>query len=258
MHLVGGFVAGLLVSLITTPAGVSGAVLLLPIQVSVLGVPSPAVTPTNLIFNLFATPSGVLRFRRLRGDTPSSPLAGRLLAGTLPGVVLGAMIRVELLSGQQAFYIVAGLVLAVLGVLLATRQSAPHSRRLRLGRITPIAFSVGVIGGIYGIGGGSFLAPILLIGGYSVFEVAPAALLSTMAASIVGVATYILLAFVSSSSSQITPDWGIGIASGLGGIVGAYLGASAQSRVPETTLRRLLGCLALLIAARYLYLGATG
>ena len=75
MHLVGGFAAGLLVSLITTPAGVSGAVLLLPIQVSVLGVSSPAVTPTNLIFNLFATPSGVLRYRRLRGDTPPSPLA---------------------------------------------------------------------------------------------------------------------------------------------------------------------------------------
>ena len=30
------------------PAGVSGAVLLLPVQVSVLGVPGPAVTPTNL------------------------------------------------------------------------------------------------------------------------------------------------------------------------------------------------------------------
>ncbi len=28
--------------------GVSGAVFLLPVQVSVLGVPSPAVTPTNL------------------------------------------------------------------------------------------------------------------------------------------------------------------------------------------------------------------
>jgi uncharacterized membrane protein YfcA len=132
MHLVGGFVAGLLVSLITTPAGVSGAVLLLPIQVSVLGVPSPAVTPTNLIFNLLATPSGVLRYRRLRGDAPPSALAARLLAGTLPGVVLGAVIRVELLSGQQAFYLVAGLVLAVLGILLATRQPAQHSRRLGL------------------------------------------------------------------------------------------------------------------------------
>lgn len=37
---------------LTTPADVSGAVLLLPVQVSVLGVPSPAVTPTNLLYDL--------------------------------------------------------------------------------------------------------------------------------------------------------------------------------------------------------------
>lgn len=39
-----------------TPAGISGAVLLLPFQVSVLGTPSPAVTPTNLLYNVIATP----------------------------------------------------------------------------------------------------------------------------------------------------------------------------------------------------------
>jgi uncharacterized membrane protein YfcA len=41
----------------TTPAGVSGAVLLLPFQVSVLGTPSPAVTPTNLLYNVVASPA---------------------------------------------------------------------------------------------------------------------------------------------------------------------------------------------------------
>jgi hypothetical protein len=46
----------------TTPAGVSGAVLLLPIQLSILHVPSPAVTPTNLLFNVAAVPGGLLRF----------------------------------------------------------------------------------------------------------------------------------------------------------------------------------------------------
>jgi hypothetical protein len=258
MHLLGAFIAGLLVSLVTTPAGVSGAVLLLPIQVSLLGVPSPAVTPTNLIFNLFATPSGVLRYRRLRRDARRSPLVVRLLLGTVPGVILGAVIRVEWLSGQQAFYVVAGVVLAALGLLLLIRQVTEHSRRLQPAWVSPIALIVGVIGGIYGIGGGSFLAPILLIGGYSVFEVAPAALLSTMAASIVGVGTFILLGVASASSAQITPEWGVGIAAGLGGMVGAYVGASAQSRVPEAALRRLLGCLALVIAVRYLYLGTLG
>jgi uncharacterized membrane protein YfcA len=258
MHVLGAFLAGLLVATVTTPAGVSGAVLLLPVQVSLLGVPSPAVTPTNLIFNLFATPSGVLRYRRLRGGGLMSPLAVRLLAGTVPGVVVGAVVRVEWLSGQQAFYLAAGAVLAMLGALLVVRQPAPADRPLGLAVIPPVAAAVGVVGGIYGIGGGSFLAPILILGGYTAYTVAPAALLSTLAASVVGVITFVVLGVTSSGPTHIAPDWGVGIAAGAGGLIGAWAGASLQSRIPESRLRRLLGWLALLIAARYLYLGAAG
>jgi uncharacterized membrane protein YfcA len=258
MHLAGAFIAGLLVAVVTTPAGVSGAVLLLPIQVTVLDVPSPAVTPTNLIFNLFATPSGVLRYRRLRRGAPRSPLVARLLAGTIPGVVIGAVIRVEWLSGQRAFYLAAALVLAVLGALLVRRRPDHAAGRLPLRLVPPIALGVGVIGGIYGIGGGSFLAPILLIGGYTAYEVAPAALLSTMAASIVGVAAFVVLGLTSSSTASITPDWGIGVTAGIGGVLGAYIGASVQSRIPDARLRRLLGLIALAVAIRYLDLAITG
>jgi uncharacterized membrane protein YfcA len=255
MHILGAFLAGVLVATVTTPAGVSGAVLLLPVQVSVLGVPSPAVTPTNLIFNLFATPSGVLRYRRLRGEPIASPLALRLLAGTVPGVIVGAVIRVEWLSGQKAFYIAAGGVLAILGAMLVARRPSAAGRPMPLAGVSPIAAGVGVVGGIYGIGGGSFLAPILILGGYTAFTVAPAALLSTLAASVVGLITFLVLGATSDAAGPISPDWAIGIAAGAGGLLGAYAGASLQSRIPEPLLRRLLGAIALLIAARYLYLG---
>src|ERR1700733_7766788 len=103
-------------ALITTPAGVSGAVLLLPIQLSVLHVPSPAVTPTNLLFNVAAVPGGLLRFwheRRLLNQ-----LTWLLVSGTLPGVVAGAIIRVQLLSGGRSFQLVAAGVLLPLGLWL--------------------------------------------------------------------------------------------------------------------------------------------
>jgi uncharacterized protein len=48
--------AAFAIAALATPAGVSGAVLLLPFQVSVPGTPSPAVTPTNLLCNVIATP----------------------------------------------------------------------------------------------------------------------------------------------------------------------------------------------------------
>ena len=159
-------------ALVATPAGVSGAVLLLPIQLSVLHVPSPAVTPTNLLFNVATVPGGLLRFwheRRLLNY-----LTWLLVAGTLPGVIAGAFIRVELLSGGQAFQLVAAGVLLPLGLSLALgSQRLPPTRPAptRQGRagIWALSLVVGTVGGIYGIGGGSILAPILLALGYSAY-----------------------------------------------------------------------------------------
>src|SRR5437016_1902580 len=48
-----------------------------------------------------ATPGGLLRFWREKRLVNS--LTGLLVAGTLPGVVVGAVIRVELLSSSRAF-----------------------------------------------------------------------------------------------------------------------------------------------------------
>jgi uncharacterized membrane protein YfcA len=56
-----GLAAGLLIAVVTAPVGISGAVFLLPVQFSVLGVPNPAVTPTNLLFNVVAGPGALLR-----------------------------------------------------------------------------------------------------------------------------------------------------------------------------------------------------
>jgi hypothetical protein len=52
--------AAFAIAVVATPAGISGAVLL-PFQVSVLGTPSPAVTPTNPLYNVEATPGALYR-----------------------------------------------------------------------------------------------------------------------------------------------------------------------------------------------------
>ncbi len=95
------FAAALVTSAVASPAGVSGAVLLLPFQVSVLGTPSPSVTPTNLLYNVVATPGALLRYWR-QGQT-GGRLTAVLLGGTIPGVVAGSIIRVELVPGPEAF-----------------------------------------------------------------------------------------------------------------------------------------------------------
>jgi uncharacterized protein len=75
-------------------------------------------------------------------------------------------------------------------------------------------------------------------------------LISTWLTSIVGAATYALLALT--TPGPISPDWTLGIACGLGGLVGGYLGARIQPRLPQATLRTLLGIIALALATGYL------
>src|SRR6202167_1482417 len=118
------FVAALAIATITSPAGVSGAVLLLPFQVSILGTPSPAVTPTNLLYNVVATPGALYRYWR-QGQSGGS-LALGLIAGALPGVSAASLIRVELLPGAHVFDLVVAAVLVPLGVWLTlTRPTRP-------------------------------------------------------------------------------------------------------------------------------------
>ena len=247
-----GAVGAFAIALITTPAGVSGAVLLLPFQLTVLHVPSPAVTPTNLLFNVASTPGALLRF--YQEDRLFSPLTRLLVLGTLPGVIGGAVIRVELLAGAQAFMFVAAAVLFPLGLwLILGAQRIPRDRPPPTPRsarvIWVLAVLVGTVGGIYGIGGGSLLAPILLLAGFSAYEVAPATIAATFLTSVVGVLAYQVLQLAHGGS--IAPKWILGVWIGLGGFAGSYIGARLQRRLPETSIRRLLGLIACLIAARY-------
>jgi uncharacterized membrane protein YfcA len=247
-----GAICAFALAIVTTPAGVSGAVLLLPIQLSVLHVPSPAVTPTNLLYNVASTPGGLLRFSQ--EGRLISPLTRLLVLGTLPGVIVGAIIRVQWLSGSHAFMYVASVVLLPLGLwLLLGAQRIPRDRPTPTTRTNRIIWAlslvVGIVGGIYGIGGGSLLAPILLAGGFSAYEVAPATITATFLTSVVGVVTYQVLQ--ATHGGAIAPDWALGAWIGAGGFAGSYLGARLQRRLPERSIRRLLGVIACLVAARY-------
>jgi uncharacterized membrane protein YfcA len=249
--------AAFAIALVATPAGVSGAVLLLPFQVGVLGTPSPAVTPTNLLYNVVATPGALYRYWR-QGQA-GGRLAPVLIAGTLPGVIAGSVIRVELLPSAHLFdFVVAG-VLLPLGTWLALTTPARTENSSRAERVIPLpvlvllAAVVGTIGGIYGIGGGSILAPILISAGRSPKEVAPAALAATFVTSVAGVITFLILS--AHHHGPVAPDWPTGIALGIGGLAGAYTGARVQHRLPEMLIRRVLGVLVAAIGARYLWSG---
>lgn len=244
------FAIAFAVAIATAPVGVSGAVFLVPVQISVLGTASQAVAATNLLYNLIAIPGPLLSYRQ-RGRLWSR-MAKLMVLGTVPGMAVGVALRVTAFSGSDSYLLLVAAVLASLGLWLLFRPTPRVGAHTRMGTGAVISASavVGVIGGIYGIGGGGLLAPILVGAGFAVAEVAPAALLTTLITSAAGLAFFFLAS--AAGAAGFLPEWPTALALGLGGLSGGYAGAVLQPRLPERALRHLLAVVALGAAAFYL------
>ncbi len=292
------------ISFFTSMGGVSGAFLLLPFQMSFLGYTTPSVSATNQLFNVVAIPSGVYRY--WKEGRMVWPLTWIVVAGTLPGVLFGAIVRVKYLPDPKQFKIFAAAVLLYIGIRMirdligkntGTETKAQSEKRFQdlvkryrqggnvAGMTDPAAQSavrlthfnlrrfgytfydekfdvstwgifllsliVGVVGGIYGIGGGAIIAPFFVtFFRLPVYTVAGAALMGTFVTSVAGVAFYQAIAPLYPSLS-IAPDWVLGVLFGLGGMVGMYLGARCQKHVPAKAIKWMLASIIVFTALKY-------
>lgn len=270
-----------IVSFFASMGGLSGAFLLLPFQMSILHYTAPSVSATNQLFNIVAIPSGVWRYTQERRMV--WPLAGAVIIGTLPGVLIGAWLRLEYLPDPKDFKLFAGLVLLYVGSKLladvfrkqaagqqdkAARTAfvadavfslqragfsfAGQSYSFSVPWLVLLCFFVGIVGGIYGIGGGAIIAPFMVaFFRLPVYAVAGASLMGTLVTSIAGVLVYqVLAAFYPGLS--VAPDWQLGFLFGIGGFCGIYLGARCQKYVPAKAIKLVLSLFVLFSAGSYL------
>lgn len=279
------FIVAFVVSFFTSMGGVSGAFLLLPFQVSMLGYTAPSVSATNQVFNIAAIPSGVYRY--IREGRMLWPLTWAVIIGTLPGVFIGAWVRIEYLPDPSDFKLFVGLVLLYIGFRLFTdviknrgRKKGSDTTQTKTERhavkllestikqvrfeydgethqfspliVYVICFIVGIVGGVYGIGGGSIVAPFFVaIIGLPVYTVAGAALMGTFITSVAGVIFYQYLSWVYTDIA-VAPDWMLGALFGVGGFFGMYFGARTQKFVPARVIKGILcGCV-LFVSIRYI------
>jgi uncharacterized membrane protein YfcA len=263
--------------------GLSGAFLLLPFQVSILGFNSPAVSPTNLIYNMFAIPGGL--FYYIQEKRMVWPIAMATILGTIPGLVLGAFMRIYWFRDPEIFKLFVGLVLLyvclrlVLDIVLTQRliyKTGSEINTFEIRMITAsarkiefkyegaryhvsaiylflLALVVGVIGGAYGIGGGAIISPfIVAVFGLPVHAVAGAALMGTMVTSVAGVLIYqFLMPLLAPGEVAVHPDWLLGMSMGFGGLLGIYLGARFQRYFPEKFIKGILALSIAVIVVRY-------
>lgn len=114
-----------------------------------------------------------------------------------------------------------------------------------------LSFIVGIVGGIYGIGGGAIIAPFFVsIFGLPVYTVAGAALMGSFVTSVAGVIFYQAIAPFYPNMS-IAPDWILGALFGLGGVAGMYMGARFQKFVPAKAINWMLSAVIVFTALKY-------
>jgi uncharacterized protein len=273
------------VSFFTSMGGVSGAFLLLPFQMSVMGYTAPSVSATNQVYNIIGIPSGVYRY--IREKRMVWPLTWAVIIGTLPGVFIGAWVRVVYLPDPKQFKLFAGFVLLYMFAQLA-RDVYKSARGSALAKakgpdgnvcvtdsrfsltcveykfagttytfspwsVLALCFIVGAVGGIYGVGGGAIIAPFFVaIFKMPVYTVAGAALMGTFLTSLAGAAFYQALDMAKVGATAVAPDWALGALFGLGGFAGMYLGARCQKHVPAKWIKGLLAVILLSTALTYI------
>ena len=273
-----------IVSFFTSTGGISGAFILLPFQVSVLGFNSPAVSPTNLIFNVVAIPGGIYRF--IREKRMLWPLAITIVIGTAPGLIIGAWMRVTFLLQPRNFRLFVGLVLLYILVRLIkdiiskkseikkvptdksyfeiksgqfslrtiTFEFADNKYAISTIKVFLLTLIVGIIGGAYGIGGGAIVAPFLVtFFGLPVYVAAGPALFGTFFTSIGGIFVYTwLLPYMIPGQAPVNPDWLLGLSMGVGGFLGIYLGARLQRYLPARAIKIILATSIAIVVGKYI------
>jgi uncharacterized membrane protein YfcA len=236
-------VAFFLAALFYAAAGFGGGSAYLAV-LAVSGIPYQTVPQTALLCNVVVTVGGVWHFRR----------GGHLALGrVLPFFVLSipmAYVGGQIEIGRQLFLIIMGGALLAAGIRMmlprpeaGARPASPKTEWL-IG--LPVGAALGLLSGVVGIGGGIFLAPILLLTGWTTSkQTAAAASLFILVNSAAGLAGHLV--------KSVHIGW-----TALPLVVAALVGGQIGSRVGSYKLsgdgvRRLLAAVIIVVGARLLW-----
>jgi uncharacterized membrane protein YfcA len=256
---------GLFVGAFGTLIGVAGGFLLVPILLFLYPGETPAtITSITLTVAFFNALSGSVAYGRLKRIDYRSGLLFALTA--VPGAVLGAFV-VTLLSRGIFQYVFGAILIMVAAYLLARpekrlsvgillkwqsarqitdgRQNV-HSYSFNLPVGMVIAFFVGVISGLLGIGGGIIHVPALTqILGFPAHIATATSHFTIAITTLAAIGTHLV-------SGTFSSDIGRVLVLSAGAVIGAQFGARLSQRVTGVLIIRLLAAGLAIVALRLL------
>jgi uncharacterized membrane protein YfcA len=227
-----GLLSGGLVGFVLALVGGGGSLLATPLLLYVVGIPQPhlaigtsalAVAASAAVSVVPHWRSGVIKWRCTWTFTVfgvGGAVVGSTIGKAMPGDALVAWF---------------GLLMVAVGFIVLIRRNSPglpevkldrDSARRLVPRLAATGVAVGVVSGVFGIGGGFLIVPALLLAtGMPLINAIGSSLIAVAALGSATAANYAIAGFV---------DWGLAAILLTGGIAGGALGASTARRLAGT------------------------
>ncbi len=237
------FLFGLMAGALGGLMGVGGGILLVPLLVHTLRIGQHEAQGTSLAFvTATAMVAALFYFRQGNLDFP---LALYLALGAVPGVLLGAALARKLTARRlrQAFGIL--MFLTAIRIFVAAPAHAGVPSPWHAAANVALGVLVGIFGGLLGVGGGTILVPVLVLGeGYPQHLAQGVSLLMILPTGIVGAWSHARHGHV---VRRVLP----GLMAG--GALGALGGAVLAHRIEAAALSRLFAVFLLPVAAQMIF-----
>ncbi|MCL4300965.1 MAG: sulfite exporter TauE/SafE family protein [Anaerolineae bacterium] len=225
-------------------AGLGAAFLFVPLFYY-MGVPLAQATPTALLLNtvslLFATVN-YWRGHLINWRVGLPVLITAVILSPLGAWLTPYVDKTLLLSLFAAFLVFAG---AMMLFYRARSRQHPLSRAVEVGAGTGVGSAAGFLGGLLGVGGGNFILPVLNWLGLETKVAAGTTALIVVFSSFSGFLGHVTLGGLDPFFIGLTA-----VMAAAGSIVGSQL---MKTKLSNTQLKRIIGVLLWLIAAKMLF-----
>lgn len=249
-------VVGLIVGTLVGLTGLGGGMLLLPLLISVLGVPPIIAVGSDAVINCI-TKIGAGEVHWHQGNV-SLRLVFSLAYGSIPGALLGVMIlaRVRTAYGEgvnDLLRLAIGILLIVIPIVYLVKLSSStpqlsvaelRKSKYRFG-VTLIGFVAGLLVGVTSIGSGSVILMLLLV----FYGFPPALMVGTDI-----VHAILLVGFTGLLQFRLgNVDLFLVVCVLIGSIPGGILGAYLTKYLPATRFKQILCTLLMAMGTRLLW-----
>jgi uncharacterized protein len=233
MPLLGLLLAGCFTGLLSALLGIGGGLVMVPL-LTVMGLPIASATATSLVAVFLTSLSATLRNVQQR-DVDGRVAIGLSLSGMITAQIgAAAAARLPDRPVSIGFALLLGLTIYLMSLKRQLSQAAPNPTpnlaASSIGPVIAIGLLAGLLSGLFGVGGGVIMVPLQLLALGSPIKVAVRTSL--------GAIVLISLSGLIQGAINHQVQWLPGICLGLGGILGAQVGARWLPRLADRWVDR--------------------